>query len=222
MDGSEAALFRKLNDYLPLDGVTTNPSILATGQGSAEDQVLQLANLLHEQQTLHVQVVSRQYEKMVREAKRISESLSCEVYIKIPVSTEGLKAVRQLKDEGIRTTVTGVYTIMQALMAAKAGSDYVAPYINRIDNTHGDSEIVINQIVQAFRTYSFHTKVLAASFKNTKQIIEVMKAGVEEATISADLLKNLIQHKETKASIDTFTEDFHKRFGPSNEMFFNS
>ncbi|WP_175074426.1 transaldolase family protein [Terribacillus sp. AE2B 122] len=219
MDGSDADVFRQLNEYLPLDGVTTNPSILAKGKGTAEEQVLQLADLLDKQQTLHVQVVSSKYERMIEEAKRISETLSRDVFIKIPVSPDGLKAVRSLSEEGIRTTVTGVYTTMQAVMAAKAGAAYVAPYINRIDLAHGDSEIVINQIVQTYRTYGFSTKVLAASFKNTRQVISVMEAGVEEVTLSTDILKNLIHHKETEKSIEAFTEDFASRFENKIEMF---
>ncbi|PAD20599.1 hypothetical protein CHH64_13770 [Terribacillus saccharophilus] len=219
MDGSDADVFRNLNDYLPLDGVTTNPSILAKGKGTAEEQVLQIANLLDKQQTLHVQVVSTKYEQMVEEAKRIIEAVSRNVFIKIPVSPDGLKAVRSLRGESINTTVTGVYTTMQAVMAAKAGAAYVAPYINRIDLTHSDSEIVINQIVQAYQTYGFSTKVLAASFKNTRQVIGVMEAGVEEVTLSTDILKNLIHHKETEMSIEAFTEDFTSRFENRNEMF---
>lgn len=219
MDGSDADAFRQLNDFLPLDGVTTNPSILAKGNGTAEEQVLQLADLLDKQQSLHVQVVSSKYERMIEEAKRISEALSRDVFIKIPVSPDGVKAVRSLSEEGIRSTVTGVYTTMQAVMAAKAGAAYVAPYINRIDLAHGDSEIVINQIVQAYRKYGFSTKVLAASFKNTRQVISVMEAGVEEVTLSTDILKNLIHHKETEKSIEAFTEDFASRFENRNEMF---
>lgn len=219
MDGSDADVFRHLNDYLPLDGVTTNPSILAKGDGTAEEQVLQIADLLDKQQSLHVQVVSVKYEQMVEEAKRISNALSRNIFIKIPVSPDGLKAVRVLKEEGISTTVTGVYTTMQAVMAAKAGAAYVAPYINRIDFAHGNSEAVIKQIVQTFRAYGFSTRVLAASFKNTRQVISVMEAGVEEVTLSADLLKNLIHHKETDVSIEAFTEDFTSRFENSNEMF---
>ncbi|MFB1099417.1 transaldolase family protein [Terribacillus sp. JSM ZJ617] len=218
MDESDVDVFRYLNDYLPLDGVTTNPSILAKGKGTAEKQVLQIADLL-DKQTLHVQVVSVKYEQMVEEAKRISKALSRNVFIKIPVSPGGLKAVRSLKREGINTTVTGVYTTMQAVMAAKAGAAYVAPYINRIDLAHGNSEIVTKQIVQTFRTYGFSTKVLAASFKNMRQVISVMEAGVEEVTLSADLLKNLIHHKETDMSIEAFTEDFTSRFDNRNEMF---
>lgn len=219
MDGSDADVFRHLNDYLPLDGVTTNPSILAKGNGTAEEQVLQLADLLGKQQTLHVQVVSSKYEQIVEEAKRISKAVSRNVFIKIPVSPDGLKAVRSLSEEGISTTVTGIYTTMQAVMAAKCGAAYVAPYINRIDLAHGNSEIVIKQIVQTFRTYGSSTKVLAASFKNTRQVISVMEAGVEEVTLSADLLKNLIHHKETDTSIEAFTEDFTSRFDHRNEMF---
>ncbi|MEC0304562.1 transaldolase family protein, partial [Terribacillus saccharophilus] len=98
MDGSDADVFRHLNDYLPLDGVTTNPSILAKGNGTAEEQVLQLADLLGKQQTLHVQVVSSKYEQIVEEAKRISKAVSRNVFIKIPVSPDGLKAVRSLSE----------------------------------------------------------------------------------------------------------------------------
>lgn len=219
MDGSAADVFRHLNEYLPLDGVTTNPSILAKGKGTAEEQVLQIADLLDKQQTLHVQVVSTKYEQMVEEAKRISKALSRNVFIKIPVSPDGLRAVRSLRGDGIDTTVTGVYTTMQAVMAAKAGAAYVAPYINRIDLAHGNSEIVIKQIVQTFQTYGFSTEVLAASFKNTRQVISVMEAGVEEVTLSANLLKSLIHHKETDTSIEAFTEDFTSRFDNRNEMF---
>ena len=142
-------------------------------------------------QRLHAQVISSDAEGMMAEAKVMRETVGGNFFVKIPTTKEGLKAIKNLKKEGFKVTATAVYTSIQAYLAAEAGADYVAPYLNRIDNLGYDGIQTACDIHDIFENNGYQTKVLAASFKNTQQVLELAKYGVGAATVAPDVIQKL-------------------------------
>ena len=178
--------------HLPIDGVTTNPSIVSK-EGKPLDQLIkEIDSIIDEDTAIHAQVLSKDYEGIIEEAKYIS-SLRNNIYVKIPVTKEGLRAIRDLKKQGLKITATAIFTAHQGFLAAKAGADYVAPYVNRIDNISGDGVGVVRDLIKIIDVYNMNTKVLAASFKNTQQVISLMTSGIQSVTVPADICRAMIE-----------------------------
>jgi fructose-6-phosphate aldolase 2 len=158
---------------------------------------------------IHVQVMSEVTEDIVREAKTYKSyfDVGDNFYAKIPVTPQGYKAMTILKDAGINVTATAIFTQQQALVAAKAGADFVAPYVSRLDNISSHGIEVVRDIVKNMNDFRLPTKVLAASFKTVDQIHRVSMNGSHSATIGPDLLMQLIKHPMTDISVRTFLED---------------
>lgn len=150
---------------------------------------------------------------MVEEAKYINEKIDGKVSIKIPVTQQGIKAIKQLKREQITTLATAIFTADQALMAAKAGADWVAPYVNRIDNISGSGTHVVKQIHDLFKIHNLPTKILAASFKNVQQVHDVAIHGAESVTVNSDILDELLSHPLTDRSVEQFINDWKAVYG---------
>ncbi len=157
---------------------------------------------------LHVQVVGSKTEEMIEEAIYLNEKIGGNLYIKIPVTEQGIKAMKELSKKGYKITATAIFTAQQALMAAKAGAEFVAPYVNRIDNLMADGIKVVSDIVSIFEIYNINSKVLAASFKNTEQIHNACLKGAHSVTVNEDLIKQLIYHPSTDLSVDNFIKDW--------------
>lgn len=162
---------------------------------------------------LHIQTTENTAEMIVKEAIALQGAVGGDFYIKIPVSPEGLKATMILSKMGIKVTMTAIFTQQQALIAAKAGATYVAPYINRLDSIVSDGVHVVEEIVQMFRAHNLSTKVLAASFKNAEQIHKVAMVGGHAVTISPDLFEKLVYHPLTLYAIDDFDADWQGVYG---------
>lgn len=207
-DTADLSALKELYDFFPLEGVTTNPTILKQSGMKLSAAVDELKKIVGEGM-LHVQVMSQTCEDIVREAKKYKSyfDLGDNFYAKIPVMPEGFKAMRILKDSGIKVTATAIFTQQQALVASKAGADFVAPYVSRLDNISSHGIEVVSDIVKNMKEYGLNTKVLAASFKTVDQIHRVSMHGSHSATIGPDLLMQLIKHPMTDISIDKFTED---------------
>ena len=152
-------------------------------------------------------------EKIVEEAKLMNEKSGGEFCVKIPIGEEGLKATMELKKLGIKVLMTAIFTPTQALIAAKAGADYVAPYVNRLDNITGDGCEVVAQIVEQFAIHNMQCKVLAASFKNVQQVHNCASAGCQCVTITGDLMEALIKHPMTDAALAGFEKDWTNTYG---------
>ena len=217
IDDANMNEIRKMYEYFPMDGVTCNPSILAK-EGRNPYEVLKEIREFIGDNELHVQVLSDTADGMVKEAYRILEELGHDTYVKIPTSKEGLKAIRILAAAGIHVTATAIYTPMQAFLAAKAGADYVAPYINRIDNLGSDGVRTAREIHDMFDRYGFKTEVLAASFKNSRQVITLCEYGIEATTISPDVLELMIKNDSVDSALEVFKEDFEKLCGEGKTM----
>lgn len=213
LDTADLAVIKHCNEFYPLSGVTTNPSIIAKEKGDFWQILKEIRGVIGNDKMLHVQTVQTTAKKMVEEAKLIKEKIGGDIYIKIPIGEEGLKAVPMIKNLGIGVTMTAIFTPAQALMAAKAGADFVAPYVNRLDNILGDGTNVVAEIVQQFEIYGLDCKVLAASFKNAEQVHRCALCGCHSVTVSADVLKSLITHPMTDAAVEGFERDWKGVYG---------
>lgn len=213
LDTADLAAIKHCNEFYPLSGVTTNPSIIAKEKGDFWQILKKIRGVIGNDKMLHVQTVQTTAKKMVEEAKLIKEKIGGDIYIKIPIGEEGLKAVPMIKNLGIGVTMTAIFTPAQALMAAKAGADFVAPYVNRLDNILGDGTNVVAEIVQQFEIYGLDCKVLAASFKNAEQVHRCALCGCHSVTVSADVLKSLITHPMTDAAVEGFERDWKGVYG---------
>lgn len=213
LDTADLAAIKHCNEFYPLSGVTTNPSIIAKEKGDFWQILKEIRGVIGNNKMLHVQTVQTTAKKMVEEAKLIKEKIGGDIYIKIPIGEEGLKAVPMIKNLGIGVTMTAIFTPAQALMAAKAGADFVAPYVNRLDNILGDGTNVVAEIVQQFEIYGLDCKVLAASFKNAEQVHRCALCGCHSVTVSADVLKSLITHPMTDAAVEGFERDWKGVYG---------
>lgn len=203
-------------EYFNIGGVTTNPTILKQHDSDDFIQIVnEIIEVIGKERSLHLQVVSEQAEDMVKEAKFFKAQFDCNLYIKVPVTTEGLKAIKQLKSEGFNVTATGILTAMQIYMAASCGADYAAPYVNRIETIGGDSCQVINDAANLLAG-NYSTKILGASFKNPNQVKDAILAGSPAVTASYEVLAASIYHPYTDWSIDTFAADFQTKFNANS------
>ena len=213
LDTADLNAIRHYSEFYPIDGVTTNPSILAKSGGDFWGTLLAIRQIIGPDKMLHVQTRGITAEQMVAEGLHLKEKLGGDFYLKIPVCEEGLKATMELKKLGVKVTVTAIFTPAQALMAAKAGADFVAPYVNRLDSIMGDGVRVVSEIVEQFELYGIETRVLAASFKNAEQVHKCALVGCHSVTVTADIMKNLISHPMTDAAIEGFDRDWRSVYG---------
>lgn len=213
LDTADIEAIRHCNEFYPLAGVTTNPSIISKENTDFWKLVKKIRSIIGEEKMLHVQTVQTKADKIVEEAKLMKKELGGELFVKIPIGEEGLKATMELKKLGIGVTMTAIFTPAQALIAAKAGASFVAPYVNRLDNIIGDGTEVVAQIVELFDNYNLDCKALAASFKNAEQVHKCALYGCHSVTVSADIMKTLISHPMTDAAIDGFEKDWKRVYG---------
>jgi transaldolase len=193
-----------------LDGVTTNPSLLSKEDGDPRDIVRDICKIVDG--PVSAEVVSLEAEEMVREGLEWSKVAS-NIVVKIPMTTEGLKAIRALADQDIATNCTLIFSPVQALMAAKAGASMVSPFVGRVDDWPA-SQLpgmeVVEQIVQIFGNYDIATEVLVASIRNPQHVLEAARIGADIATIPFQVLETLTRHPLTDAGIERFLADWEK------------
>ena len=218
VDHADIELIKRLYEYYPIAGVTTNPSILCATGRPAYEVLAEIRSFIGEEADLYVQVISTKAGQMVEEGKMIAQRLGSNTFIKIPVTREGLKAIRMLAQQDYRPAGTTVYTVQQGLLAGMAWAWYVAPYVNRLDNLGGDGVAVTTRIHDVFRKNGLKTEVFAASFKNTQQILELAEHGIASVTAAPDVIEKLIANDQVTAAVDAFTRDFEKTYGAGATM----
>lgn len=200
----------RLIDLYPIDGVTTNPSILSkTGKNPAE-VLREIRSIIGAEKYIFAQVIPTDANGMVRDAHAIISLLGERTVVKLPSIPEGFKAIRKLSAEGMLTCGTVVYTPMQAYLAAKSGAAYVAPYINRIDNMGFDGVHVVEQIQDILTLHGYSTKILAASFKNSQQVLSLCAYGIEAATCAPSVIDSFAKNAAINKAVSDFQEDFEK------------
>jgi len=207
-DTADIKELKELFDYFPLAGVTTNPTIIAATNRKLSEILPDIIEIVGDKM-LHIQMISNNAKDMVREAKayKVKFSLGDNYFVKIPVSKEGFKAMPMLKDAGFNVTATAIFTQQQALVAARAGADWVAPYVNRLDNISSHGIEVVKHIVENIEKFKLNTKVLAASFKTVDQVHRVSMVGSHAATINYEVIELLRSHPMTDMSLEKFEKD---------------
>lgn len=213
LDTANIGLIEEILPYFPIAGFTTNPSILAKESRDVKATLLRLKELAGEDRMLHAQVTGCHTEEIVEQAKTMRDILGSGFYAKIPITLQGLRAIPLCKAAGIKVTVTAIFTPMQALLSGMAGADYVAPYVDRLDNITSNGVSVVGEIVELFRLHNLPTKVLAASFKNVQQVYNVASMGAQAVTINGDLCMKMLFHPYTDKSLEDFDLDWRGKFG---------
>jgi transaldolase len=189
------------------DGVTTNPSLIAKEKGDFKTIIKQICKVVDG--PISAEVISLDTKGMIAEARDLAK-IHENIVIKIPMTVDGLKAVKALAKEGIRTNVTLVFSPLQALMAAKAGAAYVSPFVGRLDDLSADGMALVEQIVDIYDNYGFDTEIIVASVRNPLHVLESALLGADIATIPFNVLEKLAAHPMTDKGIKSFLADWEK------------
>lgn len=207
IDTANVDQIREANSWGILDGVTTNPTLVAK-EGRDFRQVIQEICAIVDG-PISAEAVSLDAEGMVKEARDLSK-IHRNIVVKIPMTPEGLKAVKVLSKEGVKTNVTLVFSPNQALLAAKAGATYVSPFIGRLDDISHTGMDLVRDIVKIFSNYGYKTEVIAASIRHPVHVTEAALAGAHVATVPYDILKKMMKHNLTDEGIQKFLKDWEK------------
>lgn len=208
IDTANIEEIKDANNMGMVDGVTTNPSLIAKEEGEFLDIIKDIAGIV--KGPVSAEVISLDYEGMVGEARKLAK-ISDNIAVKIPMTTEGLKAVKTLSMEGIQTNVTLVFSALQALMAAKAGASYVSPFVGRLDDLAENGMDLVEDIVRIYQNYGFSTEVIVASVRSALHVKTTAMIGADIATIPYKVLNKLASHHMTDKGIDAFMKDWEKK-----------
>jgi transaldolase len=201
---------RQAADLGVLDGVTTNPSLIAKEKVPYAKRLAEICEIV--KGPVSAEVVATDYEGMLREGRE-SAKIASNIVVKLPSTVEGLKACKALSSEGTRVNMTLCFQPLQAMFVAKAGAFLVSPFIGRLDDVGEDGMILIQQIRQIYDNYGFKTKLLAASIRHPKHMVECALAGADVATVPFSVIKQMMQHPLTDLGLKKFVEDYKKAFG---------
>jgi transaldolase len=207
IDTADVAEIREAASYGLLDGVTTNPSLIAKTGRKFREVIEEICEIVDG--PVSAEVVSTDFDGMVKEARQLSD-IHPNVVVKIPLILEGLKAVRWCSDHGIQTNVTLCFNPLQALMAAKAGATFISPFVGRLDDIGAEGMEVVAQIIEIYETYDLDTEVLVASVRNPLHVLEAARLGADAATIPLNVLQQLVKHPLTDAGLAKFLADWKK------------
>ncbi|MCD6584489.1 MAG: fructose-6-phosphate aldolase [Desulfobacteraceae bacterium] len=208
IDTANVAEIKEANDMGMVDGVTTNPSLIAKEGRDFKEIITEICAIVDG--PISAEVISLEAAGMVSEARELVK-IHENIVVKIPMTIDGLKAVRTLSSEGIKTNVTLVFSTLQALMAAKAGATYVSPFIGRLDDLAQDGLVLVDQIVTIYDNYDYDTEVIVASVRNPLHVLDSALMGADIATIPFNILAKLAAHPMTDKGIAAFMADWEKR-----------
>ncbi len=206
-DTAEVKDIQELNDLGLLDGVTTNPSLIAKSGRNFKDVIAEICAIV--EGPVSAEVVSLDYEGMMREAKDLRK-IAKNVTVKVPLTLDGLKACKALTSDGCMVNVTLCFSAIQALLAAKAGATFISPFIGRLDDIHLDGTELIAEIRQIYDNYAFDTEILAASVRTALHVKQVALIGADVATCPPAVIKGLVKHPLTDKGIEQFLADWKK------------
>ena len=211
IDTANLGQIKEANDLGILDGVTTNPSLMAKegikGEKNILDHYIKICNIVNGD--VSAEVISTDYDGMIREGHQLAE-LHKNIVVKVPMIKEGIKAIKYFSDKKIKTNCTLVFSVGQALLAAKAGATYVSPFIGRLDDVSTDGIALIEQIVDMYNYYEYPTSVLAASIRHTMHIIQCLEAGADVVTCPLNAILGLFKHPLTDIGLQQFLSDYAK------------
>lgn len=204
-DTAEVKDIRELHDLGLLDGITTNPSLVAKSGRDFKEVIKEICGIVPG--PVSAEVASTTYDQMIAEG-HVLAALASNVVVKLPLTLDGLKATKKLSGEGIKINVTLCFSANQALLAAKAGATYISPFIGRLDDIDLDGMELIRDIRQIYDNYAFSTEILAASIRSPNHVTQAALAGADVATIPPAVIKKLADHPLTKSGLDQFVKDW--------------
>lgn len=208
IDTADLDEIREAYDLGVLDGVTTNPSLCAKiGVADFEGHIAKICDIV--EGDVSAEVVSTNYEEILAEARSLAQ-IADNVVVKVPLIKDGIKAIRSLSDEGIKTNCTLCFSATQALIAAKAGATYISPFIGRLDDISDTGMELIADIVQIYDNYGFETEVLAASIRHPMHVLESARLGADVATMPLKVIEQLLHHPLTDRGLERFLADWDK------------
>lgn len=207
LDTANLESIRRFNDMGLLDGITTNPSLMSKEGGNPKTVMEEITKIIKGDVSL--EVVSTEYSGMIEEGKRLRE-YGKNVVVKVPMTSDGLKACKHLSSEGIPVNVTLVFSPNQALLAAKSGAKYVSPFIGRLDDIGQDGMHLIKEIKQIFDNYNFGTEILVASIRHPMHVVDAAKIGADVVTLPPAVLDKMLQHPLTDIGLENFLSDWKK------------
>lgn len=211
IDTANLDQIREAHDLGVLDGVTTNPSLMAKeGVKGVENQYKHYVEICHiVQGDVSAEVIATDYDGMIKEGEKLA-ALDPHIVVKVPCIADGIKAIKYFSSKGIRTNCTLVFSVGQALLAAKAGASYVSPFVGRLDDISEDGIALVAKIVEMYHYYGYATQVLAASIRHTAHILQCIDAGADVATCPLSAIKGLLNHPLTDAGLKKFLEDYKR------------
>ena len=214
IDSANLDEIRALSEYLPIVGVTSNPSIVKK-EGSVPFFVhmREIRSIIGNLRPLHIQVTATDYDGMMRDAEAVFRHVDEKVFIKVPVDFEGVKVIKALRRQGANVTATAVYGMDQAFMALEAGADCIAPYYNRMEALGVDAASVIGNIAGIIAHYGYETEILAASFKQPAQIDRAILAGAHSVTVAPDVLRGIFAKQVVADAVQAFSDDWTGLYG---------
>ena len=214
IDSANLDEIRALSEYLPIAGVTGNPSIVKK-EGSVPFFVhmREIRSIIGNLRPLHIQVTATDYDGMMRDAEAVFRHVDEKVFIKVPVDFEGVKVIKALRRQGANVTATAVYGMDQAFMALEAGADCIAPYYNRMEALGVDAASVIGNIAGIIAHYGYETEILAASFKQPAQIDRAILAGAHSVTVAPDVLRGIFAKQVVADAVQAFSDDWTGLYG---------
>jgi len=207
IDTADINEIREANRLGVLDGVTTNPSLVSKVEGKFEDIIRQICEEVDG--PVSAEVVSLKADEMIGEARQLAK-IHDNIVVKIPITTEGLKAIKQLETDGIHVNTTLIFSPSQALLAAKAGASYVSPFVGRLDDISSNGMQLVHEIVTIFNNFNIETEVIVASIRNPIHVTEAAMMGADIATIPFKVIEQLVKHPLTDIGIDKFLSDWEK------------
>lgn len=207
LDTANIDEIRELAELGIVDGVTTNPSLIAKSGRKLEATIKEITEIISG--PVSAEVIACDYEGMVKEARELAK-IAPNVVIKVPITWDGLRAVKKLAQENIKTNVTLVFTENQALLAARAGASYVSPFVGRLDDINEDGVALVENIVYIFNLYKIKTEVIAASIRDTQHVKHIAVVGAHIATIPTAIIKEMFKHDLTDSGIKRFLDDYQK------------
>ena len=207
LDTANVEEIREASSWGIVDGVTTNPSLIAKEGRNFEDVVKEICSIVNG--PISAEVISLDARGMVKEAKELAK-IHENINIKIPVIPEGLKAIKELSARGIKTNATLVFSANQAILAAKAGATFASPFIGRLDDAGHDGMKVVHDIVQIYVNYAFDTEVIVASVRHPLHVIDAAKAGAHICTVPWKVLQLMVKHPLTDIGVERFLADWEK------------
>ena len=210
IDTANLKAIKEAVDMLPVTGVTTNPSILKAELPFDYEEQLKKIRLLMPGCSMHVQLGSEECGAMLEEAADLRALLGKDIYVKVPVTENGIKAIRLLKKRGMNVTATAIYYPMQGMLAVSAGADYLAPYCNRMEQNEIDFGKAIGQMRDMIDLGNYPAKILGASFKNAGQVVRAIDCGAHAVTVALDLLRSALKSALVTDAVAAFTRDYQR------------